>query len=408
MLRISEIFCALTRIWNFWSEMEKKAFSLKGKYLVQNFWLYIFLALADAFWSLWHRKKYLPPSVPKKILVSLLGHLGDVVIATSVLPVLKRAFPHAKLGFLIASWSKVVVENHPFVDKLHFLDHSRLNRSKDSFWKKRVRHWKSFFSSFQELRKEEYDLAIDLYFYYPNSIFLLSLARIPRRIGYSSGGFGALLTEKIDWTLQQHYIVEYYKPLLKKIGVEERLLQNMKPFLGASSEENEQSLLQKLSKTAQEKGYWVLHMGAGDEKKEWPLEKWRNLTKKISGEGFFIVFTGLGEEERKKIEWVRQDLANTQNLCNELSWKEFALLIQKATLLLSVDTVAIHVAYAFGIPTLVLFSGRETVTHQCPPQAKSAFHVEEYFSCYRVPEASKECFSAIKEEEVFLRAKEFI
>ncbi len=377
---------------------------MRGKYLVQNFWLYFFLKLADCFFHLFKRNKYLPPISPKKILISHLGHLGDLVIATSVLPLLKRAFPHAKLGFLASSWSKAVIENHPFIDKLHLLDHWKLNRSKSSLGKKVYQYFKSFFSSYQEIRKEGYDAAIDLYFYYPNSILLLSLARIPRRIGYTSSGFGSLLTDAIDWTFQEQYVSEYYKPLLKKIGVEERFIQNMKPFLRVPSEEKQEALLQKLSKTAQEKGYWILHMGASADKKEWPLEKWKGLAKKISGEGFFIVFTGHGEEEKKRIDQVKEGLANVQSLCNELSWDELVLLIQKATILISVDTVVTHIAFAFGVPTLILFSGGHFLSHYVPPHVKTIFSTEMLFS-HNAGSSSPRSMD-FREEAVLLKAKE--
>ena len=39
----------------------------------------------------------------------------------------------------------------------------------------------------------EYEIAIDTYHFIQNSIPLLWLARIPIRIGYTSGGFGPLL-----------------------------------------------------------------------------------------------------------------------------------------------------------------------------------------------------------------------
>src|SRR5947207_2649567 len=49
-----------------------------------------------------------------KILVVNCGHIGDVVISTALLTLLKRAIPNVNIGFLTGTYSKKVVEQHPY------------------------------------------------------------------------------------------------------------------------------------------------------------------------------------------------------------------------------------------------------------------------------------------------------
>ena len=73
---------------------------------------------------------------PKSILISNVAAIGDAVLSTSVIPVLKSAFPEVEISFLIGSWSKPVFEGHPLVKRVHIVDHFYCNRnSKSLFWK---------------------------------------------------------------------------------------------------------------------------------------------------------------------------------------------------------------------------------------------------------------------------------
>jgi ADP-heptose:LPS heptosyltransferase len=379
---------------------------LRGKYLVRNPLLYFFLKTTDIFFSLFFRNKKSSPNLfPKKILLSHLGHLGDLVIATSVLPVLKKAFPEAKIGFLTGSWSQVVLKEHPLVDKLYYFDHWKNNRSQQTFFKKMSQHFISFFKCLCELKKERYDVSVDLYYYFPNSIFLLACASIPVRIGYTSGGFGSLLTESIDWRDTDNYVSEYYKELLKKIGINDLFLKDLKPSLFLSKEKN---FLSKLSLKSQQNGYIVLHIGAGMEKKEWLLEKWKELANRLLQENFFLVFTGKGRKEKEKIDWVMNGFTNVQSLCDDLSWQELLLLIQKARLLISVDTVVTHVASAFGVKNLILFSGINSPSHWKPPSSEALFFPEACFPCFNKGCSSRKCLLKLEAEDVFFKAKQLL
>jgi hypothetical protein len=65
----------------------------------------------------------------RKILIANGAHLGDIVLATSVLPALKQRFPGAQLGMLVGSWSRPVIDQHPLLDWIHTVDHWKASRA---------------------------------------------------------------------------------------------------------------------------------------------------------------------------------------------------------------------------------------------------------------------------------------
>ncbi len=293
---------------------------MPGKYYVNDWFGKIALMLFDFF--LPKAKKRKIPSKFHSILLSNIAHLGDVVLSTGVLEPIKKAYPHVKIGFLVSSSSKQVIEGHPLIDHIHTFDHAKFKRGKSSRFK-----------ALREIRKMKYDIAIDLYVYYPNTISLFWLAGIPIRIGYRSGGGGPLLTHYLDRS--NKHILEYHFDLLKFLSIHTF----GKPFLP-----------EKAFAIPKEE-YIVVHMGDPTSPKSLPKDKWLELFKKYSETQ--LVFTGYGAKENAQIN-------EGLNLCNKISFQELVYLIKHCKLLVSIDSVPSHIASCFEKPCIIIF--RETHT----------------------------------------------
>ncbi len=293
---------------------------MASKYYVNDWFGKVVLYLFDLF--LPKAKKREIPSNFKSILISNIAHLGDVVLSTAVLEPIKKTYPHVKIGFLVSSSSKQVIEGHPLIDHIHTFDHWKFRRGKSSRFK-----------AIREIRKMKYDIAIDLYVYYPNAITLFWLAGIPIRIGYRSGGAGPLLTHYLDRS--DKHILEYHFDLLKFLSID--------TF-------GKPSLPEKAFPIPKEE-YIVVHMGDPTSPKSLPKEKWRELLKPYAGTQ--LVFTGYGKREN------HQD-GEGINLCNKISFQELVYLIKHCKLLLSIDSVPSHIAACFEKPCIIIF--RETHT----------------------------------------------
>lgn len=289
------------------------------------------------------------PKAPKKILLCNIANFGDVVIATTVLPHIKAQYPDCEIGFMTSSASSIVLANHPFVSHIHTFDHWYLHRHL-GICKAALQHVRSKKQALTELKRHAYDLAIDLYSYFPNTIPLLAKSQIPVRIGYTTGGFSNLLTHPMKWDFSDRYIGYAHLNLLTSLKIDITSASPLPDYKQKSS------TLQHI----------IVHMGSSNQAKEWETGKWILLIQRLQEQGHEVILTGKGKREAKLCDLVAKATSAT-NWSNRLSWKEFTLAIQQAKLLISVDSVATHIAAAGLTPTVILFSATNLPEMWVPP-----------------------------------------
>jgi ADP-heptose:LPS heptosyltransferase len=325
----------------------------RSRYLINDPFGKIVLRIIDAFLPICHEKNPITRA-PNKILVANLAHLGDVVITTAMLVACKELWPQAEIGMLVGSWTHSIVQEHPLVQRVHLIDHWKLNPTRMPLIKKMQQYYRTASTALDQIKQQQYDLALDVYPFFPNAIFWLWKARIPYRAGWASGGFGGLLTHPLEKIDRTRGIDDNYRDLLLLI-TGEKVQVKIQPYLPSVCASAKISRI--LPKSFQDKKYLVFHMGTKEPAKMWLKDNWRALAKKCIEKGFFIVFTGLGKEESRCIDEVIHQLPNVFNAANHLNWQEFVAVIQKAKHVVSVDSSAGHVAAAHVIPTTIVFTG---------------------------------------------------
>jgi ADP-heptose:LPS heptosyltransferase len=307
----------------------------------------LFLACYNFF--CFFRKKKLPPQ-PEKInslLVCNWANLGDVLLATSIIPALKEHWPEAKIGFLTSPTSRVVLENHPLIYRIHIA----------YSWKQRALfqpllvqigiflHSLIFPNDLviKEIEKENYDLAIDLHPFFPNCSYLLSKTSIPYFLEFDSAKFHAPRSCTIDFPGKLDYLPRMYSFFLHALNISHHPLKPCFHFTNTSPLKDQE--------------YVVFHLGTTEERREWSTHHWKTLAQKLSSEGKLIVFTGKGKREQKAIKEVSSSLYPIQfiNLCDQLDWNGFVSVIKEATAVISVNTITVHLAALLDTPGVGLY-----------------------------------------------------
>jgi len=134
----------------------------------------------------------------RSVLLTRLRYLGDIVMSTVLVEVLRRGDPDLRIGYLCEDGFASVLNGHQGINRLHRLRTSRLGRDARA----RVQGMpsaaesRSALGTILDLRGESYDLAVDLFFN-PRSAWLLKLAGIPLRIGGTKKSRGALYTHRV-------------------------------------------------------------------------------------------------------------------------------------------------------------------------------------------------------------------
>ena len=124
--------------------------------MFQNMSEILTLIVSAAVQWLFYWKRLPKDFVPKRILVVKLDHLGDVILATPVFSNLRQAYPNVELHALTGAWSRVVLERHPDINKV-------LEYNSPAFCRTgRPTSLKQTFQLYRQLRRQEYDLLVEL------------------------------------------------------------------------------------------------------------------------------------------------------------------------------------------------------------------------------------------------------
>lgn len=291
----------------------------------------------------------------KRILLVNPAHIGDVVISTSLLPILRAAYPSAEFGFLCSAGSRIVLSGHPEIRHTHVINLGKFDRGTARIFKKWVQERQSRAAALREVRSVNYDLAICLYTFVPDLLEFTWAAGIPERLGYRSSLHAAYATKRVDMP-SGAFVTEGNRQasLLKALAIAPEYFDlrgsTLPPSDSAAVEELKQVLGQSISDP---KGYRIVHMGAGAEFKELRLQFWRELAQSLSEE-HLLLFTGHGTRESRNVEQVITGLPNCINACGRLSWNGFVAAVRHAQLLYGVDSAAGHVAAAVGTRCIVV------------------------------------------------------
>jgi ADP-heptose:LPS heptosyltransferase/glycosyltransferase involved in cell wall biosynthesis len=375
----------------------RKRREMTGPYRARNPLLVGSLYAADGVARLLpKRRQEVEEDRPLRVLVANWGHLGDVV---TILPLLKFLEQHPRvqeLGVLIGSGSRSVLEASDIAAKIHTVDHWALNRSdKPTPWKV-AQYFVRRVNLVDEIRRCRYDMSIDLFSTFPSTHGITWSASIPRRVGFTSGGLGSYLTDQFDWIPNDRSMLNHQLKLLKPLldGAYPQSLAAAYPGFG-SCDTPEQ--LQGLGL----KPYIVIHMGPQNIR-GWVFEKWVLLATALKDQGYELVATG---GPGREIDAAR--LLSTKipilDLTGRISWQQFVATVSHATALVSIDSVAGHVAACFGVPAVILAAGRQRIELWQPNSANAMMvtHPVACAPCHRTDGCSAmACVKLIEVAEV--------
>lgn len=346
----------------------------------------------------------------RRILIANAGHLGDLVMCTWLIAYLKTRRSDLVIDILAGAWATRVYSNHPQVNRLHVLNHWAQNRGSLPLWKKILSYYRQKHKVVADIRKCRYDIAIDVRPWFPNFIPVLWSARIPVRLGFDRVGFGPLLTHPVKFSYDRRHEIEYQFGLLEKLGVlENRVLTETQGALPTATPDELIAVTDILRPIRGP--FRICHISSSTGIRDWPIEKWRGLTKRLTAQGSWLVFTGQGPAEAAKIETVIDGIEFCINACNRLSWGGFVELIRNAELVYTVETSAAHVAAAVGTPVVGIYGGTAD-PRQWGPYGVHAATVTRDMSCSpcfrKAGCESMACVRDIEVDEVKVKGAELL
>ncbi|MDY6850989.1 MAG: lipopolysaccharide heptosyltransferase I [Thermodesulfobacteriota bacterium] len=282
------------------------------------------------------------------ILIVKLSAVGDVVQSLPFLEALRRAFPQARLTWLVEEAASGIITGHPLLDRVII---SRRKHWQKELKKGRIRSTLGEVVRFRrDLRAEKFDLVIDLQGLFKSGI-LVYLSGGRRRIGFDR-------SRELSYLFMNERLAPYdpdRHALLRYLDVA--------AYLGADTNEVKFNLPVNRAAAAEAENllagtgprFVAINPGAKWTTKLWPFESWIELCRRLVDDSRVqVVLTG-GPDECAVNKRIALEAGGVLDLTGKTSLKTLAEVLRAADLVVCPDTGPMHLAAAVGTPVVALF-----------------------------------------------------
>ena len=270
----------------------------------------------------------------KTILVTEYHRIGDVFIITNALKSIKNTFPKAKL-ILVCRQSAVLIAK-----ELKVADEVLSFSAPWTEWSWSVLDWAKAYSFAKKLRKKNIDLAFDFKGDFRNAWYLWH-TNSKISLGYFTTGGKYFFTHSYKMNQNLHQSLRAEK-LIEKAGCKQKSQKNIKYRIN-------------------KKGVIVLHTGATDKRRTWPVNYWVDLARLLLKE-YQVSFVKTSESQNleKQLRDKRLDVNSFQG--DLIEFKDW---LYNQRCLIAPDSMAGHLAAYVGIPVFTIF-GSQNSRLTCP------------------------------------------
>lgn len=279
-----------------------------------------------------------------RFLAVRLGSLGDIVHTFPAVSGLRKSFPN----------SEVVWLTHP---KWEFLVRSA--GLAHEVWTIDTRDWANVRAILTRIRKHRFHAAIDYQGLW-KSAALSFLARVPRRIGFSSEtvrewGVPFLYTDRVHASAGRH-ISDQNGELSAHAGA---FVPTGEVSLNIPAQD--QTVVSARLQAEGIDDYIVLSPGGGWRSKCWPADRYGKLAQRIEQEFSIRCVLNAGPAETELVAQVSAAAANAKPYSFVGSLGQLMALLRGARAVIAGDTGPLHLADALGTPVIAIFGPTDPV-----------------------------------------------
>lgn len=313
-----------------------------------------------------------------RILVVRLSAIGDVIMASGLIPALRELHPEAHLAWLTDEAHADLLRHNPRLDRLHLWPRRRWRQlGQAGRYRELLREAGAFLRA---LRAERYDLVLDLQGLLKSAAFALLAGG--RRIGLGSReGSRWLMSKVIEVPGKDRRIGGEYRELAAILGASPTAFA-LDIVVGAGDRARAAALLDGLPGT----DYAVIAPFTTRPQKHWFDERWAELARRLRDtRGWPVLMLG-GPGDRPRAAAIRGLSGEALiDLTGQTTLGLCAALIERAGLVIGVDTGLTHLGIAQGRPTLALFGSTRPYLQTGHPAATVLYQPLPCSPCRRRP-----------------------
>jgi len=271
-----------------------------------------------------------------KILLVQTSFLGDLILSTPVIGGLLSKHPGAEIYLMTTLLGQALVRKDRRIKGVITFDK-----------KKSEKGLRGFFSKLKEVKDHKFDIVYSLHKSYRTSI-LLFLAQIPKRVGFSKAHLSFLYTDRVQRPPKEHDVLRN----LSLIGhIQEFTTAEMELKLYGPSGTESKEILDLFSIKSP---YAVIAPGSAWATKRWNASGYREIVQKLLTDfKHDVVVVGVGSEKE-----IADQVAfgtKAHNLCGKTDLFQLMGIVSNASLMVCNDSMNLHLASAFKIPTVTIF-----------------------------------------------------
>jgi heptosyltransferase I len=350
----------------------------------------------------------------ERLLIVLLGALGDVVRGFSVLPPLKRTYPNLHVTWLVEPRCKGIVSLHADVDEILVFERPK---PLQSYSPSDIYAWgKSVTTSLKEVKQvlseRTFDVTLDLQRHFKSGALSL-LSGSPRRIGFHRDNckeFNWLFnTETTKPYNDQESKVYHYLAFLEQLGIDSSGPVEFGLTKGICPGDIPEILSADTAKR-----YVGLVLGSTWASKDWPLEGYEKLLHYLIESGLTPVLLGDPSQAviaERLLGIFTGPVERIINLAGKTSLRELLGTVSVCTLCVGPDSGPGHIASALGKPYVSIFG--PTAPERVAPFGQGDNVLQAAIGCSpcwrrTCPGLGTLCMRLVSAEQVFAKVSQVV
>ncbi|MFL0810435.1 MAG: glycosyltransferase family 9 protein [Agarilytica sp.] len=314
----------------------------------------------------------------KRILIVRLSAIGDVIMASGIVPALRARYPDAHIAWLLEPMAAGLLSENSQVDEVILWQKSHWKY----LWKQ-----KQFLTLFKEvrnfrkaLREHDFDLVIDLQGILKSAV-LAWMTGAKARIGLGGKeGASYFHTHTIERDSNHPLICSEYRAMARYLELPDAAFEMSIPYF----EESEASALQKVG--SESGNYAVICPFTTRPQKHWFEPEWQEFVDLLKDryEVPIVILGGPGDKDAA-FRLQRGADVSLINLTGQTNLLEAAAVIANAKVLVGVDTGLTHLGIAKKIPTVALFGSTRPYLDTGRDNAEVIYLAKDCSPCRRKP-----------------------
>jgi ADP-heptose:LPS heptosyltransferase len=283
-----------------------------------------------------------PANEPRRVLIVLLGAIGDVVRALPLLGRLRRGWSRAHIAWAVEPKSAPILEGHLWLDEIILFD--------------RRHSMRSFIAFLRKVRSGNFDLVLDLQRHLKSGV-ITRVSGAPDRLGFSRGntkeGNHLFSTRQIERQPEMRLKLLQYQAFGDALGLPSAPIE-----FGLSATEPERARARELLKDAPRPLLGVI-LGSSWESRIYFPESIAAVIRELSSAkapALFPVLLGGMDEMALAGDVMRElDGAPALNLAGRTSLRDLIAIFPECAAAFGPDSGPMHIAAAVGCPIVSLW-----------------------------------------------------